>query len=504
MGDILKRLVLCLALLSSLVALSACSNDNSEYVTVYNYKNDGNTKKCKISSNKKLALDIPQIEGYLFDGAFSSEDYNAYINFAADFSDGDSLYFKWKKVSEYKELDSEVSLDSYIDSLISKTTSYVPSWNMEGFKGKWNYIDGVFLKSLCTPYEDSNDEEYMNFVKNYVDYYISSTGEFKYYSNNEAIVSNDEGFKSTELDTICESRILFDLYKYTNNTAYLNAIEYTYEKLCQMALCEGTTNYNHKATYPNQIWLDGMYMYAPFLCRYALLKNDTTIFSKLRVQYEYIYDHMRNKDGLYYHGMDTGSNKVFWADSETGCSQSIWLRSTGWLLVSLCDVLDYYPEGEDRDFLKNMLDEAVESISKYEDQRSKMYYQLVDKMNESFLVDGFYLQSLNNKKTWCTTYISNYLESSGSSMIAYTMMKGANKGYLDNKYYDLGKETFEGVYEYSFVNNELQNICITAGLGPDGKTYRDGSPAYYLAENVGANDAKGVGPFIMAYFEYIK
>ena len=76
MGDILKRLVLCLALLSSLVALSACSNDNSEYVIVYNYKNDGNTKKCKISSNKKLALDIPQIEGYLFDGAFSSEDYN--------------------------------------------------------------------------------------------------------------------------------------------------------------------------------------------------------------------------------------------------------------------------------------------------------------------------------------------------------------------------------------------------------------------------------------------
>ena len=149
-----------------------------------------------------------------------------------------------------------------------------------------------------------------------------------------------------------------------------------------------------------------------------------------------------------------------------------------------------------------MLDEAVESISKYEDQRSKMYYQLVDKMNESFLVDGFYLQSLNNKKTWCTTYISNYLESSGSSMIAYTLMKAARLGYIDNAKFNLGKEIFEGIYKHSYKNNELNDICITAGLGPSNKDYRDGSNAYYLAEPVGSNDAKGVGPFLMAYLEY--
>ena len=43
-----------------------------------------------------------------------------------------------------------------------------------------------------------------------------------------------------------------------------------------------------------------------------------------------------------------------------------------------------------------------------------------------------------------------------------------------------------------------------AGLGTNDNIYKDGSAAYYLAEKVGSNDAKGVGPFIMAYLEYRK
>ena len=45
-------------------------------------------------------------------------------------------------------------------------------------------------------------------------------------------------------------------------------------------------------------------------------------------------------------------------------------------------------------------------------------------------------------------------------------------------------------------------MANTAGLGPGSNPYRDGSISYYLAEPVGSNDAKGVGPFIMAYLEY--
>ena len=38
-------------------------------------------------------------------------------------------------------------------------------------------------------------------------------------------------------------------------------------------------------------------------------------------------------------------------------------------------------------------------------------------------------------------------------------------------------------------------------LGPENNLRRDGTYEYYMSEPVVENDAKGVGPFIMAYTE---
>lgn len=130
-----------------------------------------------------------------------------------------------------------------------------------------------------------------------------------------------------------------------------------------------------------------------------------------------------------------------------------------------------------------------------------MFYQVVDKKGESANVSyNKYLKYLNKKYT-NDTVIENYLESSGSSLISYSILKGYNLGILDEKYKQIGINIFNGVLKHSFIDNKLNDICITAGLGPDDKNYRDGSFEYYLAEEVGSNDAKGVGPFIMAYLE---
>ena len=100
--------------------------------------------------------------------------------------------------------------------------------------------------------------------------------------------------------------------------------------------------------------------------------------------------------------------------------------------------------------------------------------------------------------------VKNYVEASGSAMIAYVCMKGARMGSLKKTYGEKGKEIFEGIYRHSYDRStrELKDICITAGLGPYNREVRDGSPEYYLAEPKGSNDAKGVGPFIMAFIEY--
>ncbi|MDE7095576.1 MAG: glycoside hydrolase family 88 protein, partial [Anaeroplasmataceae bacterium] len=245
------------------------------------------------------------------------------------------------------------------------------------------------------------------------------------------------------------------------------------------------------------------YMYVPFLARYAKSEEDRNTFLMIKMQYEYIRRTMFDETKkLYYHGHDT-TKSIFWADKTSGNSKSFWLRSNGWFIVSLVDAIEYFPEGDNKEYLKALLVEAVEGILQYKDEKTNMFYQLVDKGPTAYVVHKEYLSGLKN-----TAYgsedaiIKNYLESSGSSMVAYTLMKGARLGYLKDEYKALGEEIFEGVYGHSYKNGSLNNICITAGLGPDSNKVRDGSIEYYLAEPVGKDDAKGVGPFLMAYLEY--
>lgn len=400
------------------------------------------------------------------------------------------------------------NMNTYIDSLIAATPSYTPAWNMEGFKGRWNYIDGVFLNSIVNLYYNLKDTDiakankYRNFFLSYIDYYLNSNGEFINPKTQET------NYRAGELDSICESKILFDAYQLTNDSKYINAINFTYNSLLEMDIVDNSNgNYSHKNSYADQIWLDGMYMYVPFNARYSVSMNKPSELDKIKKQYEFMRNNMFDNDKkLYYHAYT--SKGMFWSNNKPGTSPSFWLRSMGWYIVSLVDVLEYYPEGNNKEYLKGLLKEAIEGLMQYQDSTSKMFYQVIDKKDTKVVVPAKYLEGLKNTKylnsngEYKDTEISNYLESSGSSMIAYTLMKGAKLGYLDSKYLQEGREIFEGIYNHSFKNNKLNNICITAGLGPETNLVRDGSIYYYLAEPVGSNDAKGVGPFIMAYLEY--
>ena len=396
------------------------------------------------------------------------------------------------------------TMDEYIDKLINETNSYIPYWNKESFKGKWNYIDGVFLNSIINIYYNLKDTDfakanyYKDFVLNYINYYIDEDGNFLNLLDETA-----DGYKTGELDSVCESRILFDAYYLTNDAKYITSINYTYEVLmAQPKVVDSNNNFAHKRIYPHQIWLDGMYMYAPFYARYAVATKNNEIFDIIKGHYEFIRNTMYDEEiGLYYHGYSAKKN-MNWCDTETGLSKSFWLKSMGWYIMSLVDVLEYFPNGDNRAYLISLLKEAIEGIMQYQDKESKMFYQLIDQGDISVYVDSFYLTNLGNTQYTNSCYIDNYLESSGSSMLAYSLIKAAKCGYIDINYVYQGAEIFEGVYKHSFYDNSLHDICITAGLGPTTKEYRDGSHAYYLAEPVGSDDAKGVGPFIMAYLEY--
>ena len=202
----------------------------------------------------------------------------------------------------------------YIDKLMTSSPD-MPLWNIEsirqGKKPAWNYIDGCMTSSLIELYKTTKNEKYIEFVKNFVDFYVNEDGSILGYH-----------IDKYSTDDVCESRILFDLYELTNNEKYNKAIDYTYAQVINHPRTkEG--NFWHKLIYPNQIWLDGLYMMQPFYTRYISLRGNKD-YSDIVNQFKNVRKLMFNEtDKLYYHGYDS-SRKMFWADKETGLSKNYW------------------------------------------------------------------------------------------------------------------------------------------------------------------------------------
>ena len=101
----------------------------------------------------------------------------------------------------------------------------------------------------------------------------------------------------------------------------------------------------------------------------------------------------------------------------------------------------------------------------------------------------------------------NYLETSGSSIMAYGILKGIRLGFLSDDYAQYAKKAIDGICERYLKTNEdgslsLGGICLVAGLGGNGR--RPGTYDYYMSEPVVEDDAKGVGPFLLAYTELLR
>ena len=368
-------------------------------------------------------------------------------------------------------------IDRYIHKLIEESSSKASAWNMErvreGKPANWNYIDGCMLNALVTMSEITGDPVCYDFVERFIDDFVDENGLIRTYQ--------PEKFN---LDDINEGRVLFPVYQNTGKEKYRLAIENLKHQLDkQPRTAEG--NFWHKLIYPNQVWLDGIYMAQPFRAMYALQFGDGDVSDIVR-QIETARAHMFDeKKGLYYHGYDA-SRSIFWADPETGCSKSFWLRAIGWFSTALADLIGILPESQDRNRLCAIFKELMAGLKPYADPETGMYYQVVDAGGRE----------------------GNYLETSGSSMIAYAMLKGSRLNVLDGSYRELGKKTFDGIVRTQLTEEDdtigLKGICLVAGLGPANNTRRDGTYAYYISEPVVKNDAKGVAPFVMCYTEIMR
>jgi unsaturated rhamnogalacturonyl hydrolase len=367
-------------------------------------------------------------------------------------------------------------IDEYVSYLIDNSDAAHPMWNIEkirsGKPNKWNYIDGCMITALLRMYEITGKRKYLDFSDGFVSAFVNEDGTIGTYSVDEY-----------NLDNVRPACNLFTLYDLTGKEKYRKAMDTVRSQLDTMPRTnEG--NFWHKKIYPYQVWLDGMYMAQPFYVEYEKRFNKMSGCIDSYKQFQNVRRLMRDEEtGLYYHGYDE-SREMYWADKETGCSPNFWLRATGWFMASLVDTAEAMGEQLYNEYrtLQDMLKELADSLLKYMDKESHMFYQVIDKKDAQ----------------------GNYLETSGSALIAYALLKGVRLGYLPKRYADIAEEIFYGITDRYLSKNEdgtpkLGGICLVAGLG--GEQHRDGSLEYYFSEPVVENDAKGTAPLLLAYTE---
>jgi unsaturated rhamnogalacturonyl hydrolase len=333
---------------------------------------------------------------------------------------------------------------------------------------KWAYDQGVVLEGMAGIWKRTANGDYFCYIQKSMDSWVDKNGTIRGYKQ--------EDFN---IDNVKNGRALLLLYRVTGQEKYYKALQQLREQLkSQPRTTDG--GFWHKKIYPNQMWLDGLYMGEPFYAEYDATFDEAADFDDITKQFILMEKHARDaKTGLLFHGWDE-SKQQKWADKTTGTSPNFWGRAMGWYGMALVDVLEYLPQNHpQRQALLGILNRFAVAVHKYEDPKSGVWYQVLDKVNAK----------------------GNYLESSASSMFVYALAKGTRLGYLPEKFKAVAKKGFDGTVK-QFIetdtsgNTNLKGTVAVAGLG--GNPYRDGSYAYYIGEKVVTNDPKGVGAFLLA------
>ena len=342
-------------------------------------------------------------------------------------------------------------------------------------KVKWNYTTGLELLAIRDAGEAWNRPDFIAYADRYYDTIVQADGSVLTYSR-----------AKYNLDHICPGRALFSLYNRTGEQRYAQVLDTLYAQLrAQPRNFDG--GFWHKAVYPHQMWLDGLYMAEPFYAEYAMTHLTGAALddavADIVNQFVTVGKHTWDPaTGLYRHAYDD-SREMFWCDSISGQSAHAWCRAMGWYAMAIVETMQYLGKNDATRPMQAILERIYDVLPKYADPQTGMWYQVLDQPGRE----------------------GNYLESTGSVMFVYAQLKAVRLGYLPEEMREEALHRYEQFVDRFIRENadgtiSMTDCCAVAGLG--GKQRRSGTFEYYITEPVIENDCKGVGPFIWASLEY--
>lgn len=321
----------------------------------------------------------------------------------------------------------------------------------------WHYKAALFLEGFYRVYKRTGNEKYLKFIQDWADSKIDENGNY----------TKD----IDRLDHMLPGVVYLRLYEETGLEKYKN----TAESLCKIlddyprTSDEGIWHMKKKV---GQLWLDGLYMSMPLLCRYEkIIGNDGKYYQEAIHQFKTYYTHLADPEtGLLFHAYDEDGSED-WAILPDNHSSEFWGRSIGWFCMALVEVLEVMPEDiEGRQDLVEMLDSIIGGLKQFQDEQTGLWYQVV---NKGHLPD-------------------NWLETSCTMMYSFAMKRASEKGYTTNDFELTYQQGHAGVLTKISLGEDnltyLKDICEGTGVS---------DYDYYINRARITNDFHGLGAFLI-------
>jgi len=335
--------------------------------------------------------------------------------------------------------------------------------------GPWGYAKSLYLYGQYLVYKRTHDPRYLKYIKDWIDMHVDEQGVVRS-ANAQGEVRE---IKFDNLDSMLPGNLLLLLYKETKDPKYKLAAEHirkrfdTYPRTKDEGFWHGAGK-----TREYQLWGDGVFMSMPFLVRYGSMFSDSKYANDEAVlQLLTYWIHLTDlSTGLMYHAYDE-SGQSTWADKESKHSAEFWCRAMGWFGMTMIEVLELLPRDHPmRPLLVGHLMLLVKSWARYQDEKTGLWYQVVDKGNNP----------------------ANWLETSSSSMYTYVTAMAVDRGYVEKKYLVGAQKGYAGVLTKISLDQDGQTNLIDICEGTNVSDL-----AYYLARKRNTNDFHGLGAFLI-------
>lgn len=391
----------------------------------------------------------------------------------------------------------------------------------------WDYVSGLVANAVLKAWQMYPEKTaYYEAVKAFADRNTNEDG---------SMVLNSKGgsaLRPSNIDDLPAGNIYFALYseemkkgntkdaeRYKNAaTVIRNKLKYEHSRIAEGL--PGAGGFFHKSSYPNQMWLDGLFMGSPIYAQWqhafgaSNAEENAESWADIALQFKTIHQYTYNPEKqLNYHAWSATPNDAnsFWANKEEpfpGCSKEFWGRGMGWYFAALVDVLEFMPQDHpDYQAVQTILQQVAAGIARWQDPESGVWYQLLQ-YDATTTADG--KGDTIEGETYNVGTAPNYLEASCSAIFTYSFLKGIRLGLLDKAtYLPTAEKAYQGLLKTFIRENEgrtdIIQTCASAGLGPAKNLSRTGTINYYLCgKDVGItqNEGKAIGTFILASVEY--